>query len=31
MLMLGGALQMAAVGITSPGGDLLLNVDVDAN
>ncbi|MBD5288525.1 MAG: glycoside hydrolase family 97 protein [Bacteroides sp.] len=29
-IMLTGALQMAAVGITSPSGNLQLNVDVDA-
>ena len=31
IFMLTGAMEMAAVGITSPNGDLLLNVDVDAN
>ncbi|MDE6057176.1 MAG: glycoside hydrolase family 97 N-terminal domain-containing protein, partial [Muribaculaceae bacterium] len=30
MFMLAGAMELAAVGITSPNGELLLNVDVDA-
>ncbi len=30
MFMLAGVMKMAAVGITSPNGELLLNVDVDA-
>ena len=31
IFMLSGAMEMAALGITSPNGDLLLNVDVDPN